>query len=56
LKKSLVIDKSFSGPGADTESGVVYREHVEAYLGYRYPLLSVNSGFRSFLVARKTFE
>jgi hypothetical protein len=34
LKRSLVIDKSFSGPGADTKSGVLYREHVDACLGY----------------------
>lgn len=37
LKRSLVIDKSFSGPGADTESGLVNREHVDAHLGYGSP-------------------
>jgi hypothetical protein len=34
LKRSLVIDNSFSGPGADTKSGVLYREHVDACLGH----------------------
>jgi hypothetical protein len=53
LKKSLVIYKSFSGPGADTESGVVYREHVDAYLGMGSSSYRLTADFAVFWLQEK---